>query len=325
MEIPKYIGPYEVMFPLGSGGSAVVYQVYDRKTQKYYAAKFISRKSLTNKINLEHFESELRIFERIRHPNIAQWHQTIYTEDYIIVVMELLVQGTLYNALFIGSFDEKAKLRIAYEVLQGLNYLHSNNISHLDIKPDNIGFDISQRAKILDFGLTAESKYYLTRPCGTPLYCAPEMLYEENFDGMKADIWSLGVTLHVFAVKQYPFAFTTQDEYLDKVTKIGKYIKNKAMGYMGYLIQQCLHPDPNLRPSAKELLACPIFNAREILPDEGNMRKPIIIRRRTIIKHSFVRKSVERRPPSIIIPFERPTRSLSNSNIHHYDMESNAN
>ena len=95
IEIPKRIGVYEIQYPLGEGGSSIVFFARNIQTFETYAVKFVSRESLNNIAFLENFEKELRIFSRINHKNIAKYYETIYTPDFIIIVQEALTGGTL--------------------------------------------------------------------------------------------------------------------------------------------------------------------------------------------------------------------------------------
>ena len=82
-KIPSTISHYKVRIPVGRGASSVVYQGLDTKTGEYVALKFVSREIFKHSLDLEHFEKELRVFERIHHPGIAQYYETIYMKDYI--------------------------------------------------------------------------------------------------------------------------------------------------------------------------------------------------------------------------------------------------
>ena len=315
MEVPQTIGSYQVQFPLGFGSSGVVYQVYDKKTNKSYAAKFIPRSSFSDNIDLFHVESELRIIERVKNDNIVQWHQTLYTDKFIVIIMELLTSGTLGSNLKYACYDYKTILRISWEVLNGLHYLHSHNLYHMDIKPDNIAFDNNCHAKLLDLGFIAESKGPLLVSCGTPFFVAPEQLNQETFDGSKADIWSFGVTLHMLATKELPFKFANFDDFVKKSKHIGQYLNIKADGLNGQIIRLCLNPDPKKRPSAQQLLDSNLFDQREVIPDSAfaNDKKINIA-----LKHvkSYTGRSSTRPKATIIIPQPKPQRTRSSSHIY---------
>ena len=94
--------------------------------------------------------------------------------------------------------------------MNAVEYMHSLNIMHRDLKPENI-LIIKEKGKfkikLIDFGL---SNFYsnsnkLKTACGSPSYAAPEMLLGTKYDGLKADIWSLGIVLYAMVCGYLPF------------------------------------------------------------------------------------------------------------------------
>ena len=75
--IPNTVGHYVVCFLIGEGSYSQVYLGREQKTNDPVALKFVSRDMLKDKMMLRHFEKELRVFERIHHPGIAQYYETI--------------------------------------------------------------------------------------------------------------------------------------------------------------------------------------------------------------------------------------------------------
>ena len=101
---------------------------------------------------------------------------------------------------------EKHALHYFYQILQGLNYLHSNNIIHRDIKPQNILIDKYNVCKIADFGFARykEEDTLLKTVCGSPLYMAPEIIKKQHYTE-SADIWSAGVLFYQMLTGSHPF------------------------------------------------------------------------------------------------------------------------
>jgi serine/threonine protein kinase len=87
-----------------------------------------------------------------------------------------------------------------------VDYLHTRNIGHRDIKPENILLKGSQ-IKLIDFGLSNQygARGRLRTPCGSPCFAPPEMISGLEYDPMKSDIWSIGITLYYMVVGNLPF------------------------------------------------------------------------------------------------------------------------
>ena len=261
IKIPSVIRGYIVKNQIGVGSSCVVFQCYQPTQKCYYALKVIKRSLLQDKDNLKTLEIELRMFERLKHPNIVNYIETIYLEGYIVVVMELFSSGVMRQHIStITHFPTNQILRITHEILSGLCYLHSKGIAHRDIKPDNIGFDGDMHAKLLDFGLCKEDAQHSHHACGTPFYVAPEVITCDNYDATKADIWSFGITMHAFTTGSFPFKAVSIQEFNKMVQNNTLEIYNIAPHPMNIIIDKCLRKDPNKRFTAAQLMNMDFFN-----------------------------------------------------------------
>lgn len=266
--IPKTVKQYTIGYQIGNGSSSTVYQAYDNKKKQYFAAKFISREIFNEDPEyLRHVESELRILQRIDHPYINKFVETIFLEDYIVIITELLLSGTLAHVCQIREkFPESQIYQIVRQTAEALDYLHSRGIFHRDIKPDNIGFDDNMNVKLIDFGFSTESEQMnATLACGTPYFIAPEVIYSETYDGAKADMWALGMMAYYLAYKSFPFGDISPNAYLKKLAKIQGFDVD-GHGPLQQLIVNLLQVDPTKRLSASELLRLPIFTG------ESNIR-----------------------------------------------------
>ena len=103
--------------------------------------------------------------------------------------------------------EEEAKL-IYLQLLSTVDYFHSKNIAHCDLKFENILYDENtSELKVIDFGFSVEDpqKNPPTFLCGTPSYMSPEEVQKKNIDFFKADIWSTGVILFKLVTGLFPF------------------------------------------------------------------------------------------------------------------------
>ena len=105
-----------------------------------------------------------------------------------------------------------------------LNYCHSKNVLHRDIKLDNILLNAAGHIKICDFGVSKIVKkgMIMTEQCGTPAYIAPEILRDKGYEGFAVDIWSAGVALYAMLYGTVPFKANDMKD-LHKLIMKGKY------------------------------------------------------------------------------------------------------
>lgn len=252
--ITKQLGKYYIEREIGVGGFATVFLGRDVKTNEKLALKVIERKQATDRDILLYVEQELRIMSRLNHPNIAKVHDIIYTEEYIMIAMEYMEMPdlqTLITDKFV--FSDHEKLKIAIELLDATSYLHERGICHRDIKPSNIMFDNNLHPKIIDFGFCREQTDNLTTYCGTELYMAPEIISNQTYNGMKADVWAYGVTMHALDTGSLPFEYNSDVKLINSMKNNTLKIINRSLGIIGWLVENSLKLDPEERMSAIDM------------------------------------------------------------------------
>lgn len=167
---------------LGKGAFATVYRVQTKKEGDIYAAKELDkRRFIKNGILDMKFDSELNIMKHLQHPNIVNYVDCHTHSNWIYILMEYVPFGELSHELRkTGRISEPDGQQITRQIVHALDYLHRRNITHRDIKPDNIL--IASRSplivKLSDFGLSkcvTDQETFLKTFCGTLLYCAPEV------------------------------------------------------------------------------------------------------------------------------------------------------
>ena len=122
-----------------------------------------------------------------------------------------LIEGESLLAFVKSHQDRKLEENncklIFKQIIEGLMYLHENNISHRDIKLENIIIKDKSEIKIIDFGFSAchPKDQLLNFFCGTPNYMPPEIILKKDYIGEFADIWSIGILLYTILCGSFPF------------------------------------------------------------------------------------------------------------------------
>eukprot|EP00954_Amorphochlora_amoebiformis_P020510 1339865-Amorphochlora_amoeboformis.AAC.1 len=209
---------------LGRGSFAIVKRAVRKKDGKELAVKIIKKAKLGQK-ELQIVHDEVKIMDKIRHPNCVRLEEIFETNKKLYLVMEKLSGGELFDRIVAkGSYSEKEASQLIKSVATALSYLHKIGIVHRDLKPENLIYannDKDSLIKITDFGLAklkeAQGDGMMTTACGTPGYVAPEVLKKLKYNEA-VDIWSMGVILYILLCGFPPF-------YHEKTQKLYQQIK----------------------------------------------------------------------------------------------------
>ncbi|XP_060960267.1 mitogen-activated protein kinase kinase 9-like [Cannabis sativa] len=256
---------------LGSGNGGTVYKVRHKETSEIYALKIINDKSNSN--FRSQLDTEMEILRRTDSPHVVKCHSIFQNPSGEFgIVMEYMDSGTLENVLKSeGALSESKVADIAKKVLNGLHYLHSHKIVHLDIKPANLLVNSKMEVKIADFGVSkilGRTLDTCNSFVGTCAYMSPERLdsltYGENYDGYAADIWSLGVTLMELYMGQFPLLPPGQTPNwptlmcvicFSELPSLPKGVSDEFRNF----IDCCLQKESSKRWSASKLLSHPFL------------------------------------------------------------------
>lgn len=257
---------------LGRGRFSVVQKANHKTESKFYAVKVVVNESLNDEENLEALETEIKILRQLNHPFIVSLKEVVTSPLNTYIVMELLSGGELFNRIVDkGCFSEAEAAELFAQILLSMEYLHSLQIVHRDVKPENILYvaEGSTEIKLIDFGYAGLWKpdHELTGLCGTPDYVAPEVLtwYDDDENGTPygkgSDLWSLGVLLYVILSGCSPFSADEEEQLLKQVAE-AKYEfyenewKDKTDSCKD-LIRKLLVVDPKQRMTMEGMLEHP--------------------------------------------------------------------
>nr|XP_058920764.1 serine/threonine-protein kinase SIK1 isoform X2 [Kogia breviceps] len=204
---PLRVGFYDIERTLGKGNFAVVKLARHRVTKTQVAIKIIDKTRLDSS-NLEKIYREVQIMKLLNHPHIIKLYQVMETKDMLYIVTEFAKNGEMFDYLTsTGHLSESEARKKFWQILSAVEYCHSHNIVHRDLKTENLLLDSNMEIKLADFGF---GNFYkpgepLSTWCGSPPYAAPEVFEGKEYEGPQLDIWSLGVVLYVLVCGSLPF------------------------------------------------------------------------------------------------------------------------
>eukprot|EP00877_Chromochloris_zofingiensis_P014292 jgi/Chrzof1/9116/Cz03g36170.t1 len=213
----------------------------------------------------ERMFAEIRVLQQLKHKNIMSFYDWWYDAKHqtINFITEYFTSGTLrqYRKKH-KHLSEQAIKRWAYQILEGLVYLHAHDppIVHRDLKCDNILVNgASGQVKIADLGLASCQRGLSV--VGTPEFMAPE-IYDEAYDE-KVDIYSFGMCMLELATMEYPYSECKSIPAIFR--KVSQGIPPVGLSKVQSesltdFITMCISPDPTLRPKALQLLKHSFFD-----------------------------------------------------------------
>jgi len=226
--------------------------------------------STAKELALQDFITELSILKKLRHPNICLLLGYSYTDDYQVMVSELMKCSLLdvfkANAVHNIIFSMKKQAGYAHQIAAGMNYLHTCKppIIHRDLKPANILLSYTGTCKITDFGLAKiradpktdeKDQFKMTGETGTYRFMAPEVFRHEQYTE-KVDIYSFGMILFFMSSGHAPWPSKNGVVAAADAAIEGKrpFIPRNWDSQWANLLQQCWDESPSLRPSFKVVL-----------------------------------------------------------------------
>lgn len=216
----KLTDHYHVQEKLGVGKFGQVFRITHKETGHVCAGKVYKGRRIKER---EAARKEIELMNFLHHPKLVQCLAAYDNKAEMVMVMEYVAGGELFERIVDDSFEHTEVSSVGYmrQILEGIQYMHQQNIVHLDLKPENIvcvdrtGIQI----KIIDFGLA--SKLDPNTPVkvmhGTPEFVAPEVINYEPIC-LATDMWSIGVICYILLSGESPFQGESDSETLALVT-----------------------------------------------------------------------------------------------------------
>ena len=201
---------YKIISELGKGGMSDVYEARDVIFRREVALKIIKFENAKRIDNLIRFQNEARFSAAFNHPNIVKIYDYGEYNNLPYIVTEFVKGQTLRDVLdYKRTFSLNESCSIMLQLCDAVIEIHSKNIIHRDIKPQNIYYANDGEIKLGDFGISIllgsgmnvnENKKIM----GTAQYLAPELVYGEK-PNFQSDIYAMGITFYELLTGRVPF------------------------------------------------------------------------------------------------------------------------
>jgi len=259
---------------IGEGAYGKVYKVFLKDHGRFVAVKETNGAFPLNPLS-EDFKTlneEIEILKKLDHKNIVGYLGSLIhpkgPKYCVRIFMEFISGNTLYEIIEThGPLSEKVVQGFCIQIVEGLEHIHSQNISHRDIKSHNIMVSNEGIIKLIDFGCSKQFKKTvntITKTSLTPQWTAPEKLSNKK-ESVNADIWSFGCTIFEMINKQPPWY------EMDPLPAMLSIINDKEIPELGHnssdtlnnFYNCCLIRDPLIRWGALQLLEHPFLRIQK--------------------------------------------------------------
>ncbi|CAD7947671.1 unnamed protein product [Amoebophrya sp. A120] len=253
------IHDYIIGKQIGQGAYATVRLAVHKPSGKKVAIKIYEKSRLLDPQRRKSVRREIRVMDRLSHPNIVKFYEVADTSRQVFLVLEYINGGSLHYLLKKRTNRRLSEIdarMIFSQVCAGIRYCHERLVVHRDIKLENVLVQYPDKAvahnivrknppspyrkdqnlaltssghldprqlvvKLIDFGFAS-----LVVPgkklrvfCGTPSYMAPEIIQRREYGGYCVDIWALGILLYAMLFGQFPFRGQSDKELYKKILK----------------------------------------------------------------------------------------------------------
>nr|XP_055149302.1 serine/threonine-protein kinase 17A isoform X2 [Symphalangus syndactylus] len=266
------------------GKFAVVRKCIKKDSGKEFAAKFMRkrRKGQDCRVEIIH---EIAVLELAQdNPWVINLHEVYETASEMILVLEYAAGGEIFDQCVADreeAFKEKDVQRLMRQILEGVHFLHTRDVVHLDLKPQNILLTSESPLgdiKIVDFGLSRilKNSEELREIMGTPEYVAPEILSYDPIS-MATDMWSIGVLTYVMLTGISPFLGNDKQETFLNISQMNLSYSEEEFDVLSEsavdFIRTLLVKKPEDRATAEECLKHPWLTQSSIQEPSFRMEK----------------------------------------------------
>ncbi|KAJ3322435.1 Serine/threonine-protein kinase par-1 [Blyttiomyces sp. JEL0837] len=252
-----FLDRYRIEKILGEGSYGKVKLAMDLENNRKVALKVVDKSTIKRPEHVTRIKREVRILKLLNHPHIVKLYDVAETEREIVLSMEYVEGGELFDFIVAHTrLPEKVARKVFRQILSAVDYCHSSSIIHRDLKPENVLLDSEKTVKIIDFGFVNlyDPEDVLKTFCGSPYYASPEMILGRKYIGPEVDIWSLGVILFALLAGKLPFRDANQKHLYRKITTSSFEMPSCIEPDSADLIRRMLKPDPSERATLEQVM-----------------------------------------------------------------------
>jgi serine/threonine protein kinase len=285
----RVVGDYALVRTLGEGAVGKVKLARHVVTGDLVALKIVRKALLQSKPALAmKVRREIAVLKLLggaagmehagRDVGVLKLFDVYETEQCWLMILEYCPRGDLFDELiqhgFLSSDDALAYFQ---QLVLALHFSHAQGITHRDLKLENLLIDAAGHLKLADFGMASlmTRGSLLETSCGSPAYCAPEVLSGELYDGALSDCWSLGVILYAMVTGGLPFDDDNFSRLLAKVRSGVFFVPDEVDADVADLIRALLRVDPEARLSLDGVMRTPWFASRPLPAHMASLHRTV--------------------------------------------------
>ena len=218
---------YEVLGVVGEGAYGIVYKCRNKETDKYVAIKKF--KEIEDKLVQKTMKRELKMLQMLKHENVVDFQEAFIYKENLFLVFEY-VEKNLLEVLekYPEGLNPKLIRSFVFQMCKAVHYLHTKNIIHRDVKPENLLVDENMNLKLCDFGFARKISLNdennnvdaMTDYVATRWYRSPELLLSNGIYGPEVDYWAIGCIMGELADGNPMFAGENEVDQIDCIIKV---------------------------------------------------------------------------------------------------------